>query len=656
MDDNEKLKQLEDMLDRMKEAFRDTETAAEKLAEQLLKDNKLSQERYDQIKKEVTENKKLLDQKKYEETRAIQMAKSYDMAKSAVTAFASSMIPATTAIYTATDAFTSVSPALNMAGTLIKRLAEAAGEATGGIPFIGGLGKAAAKTVGIGLDITMQVVNANLQMSQKLANDFAKVGEAGVTFGGNLDSMTAAAARSGQTVDKFTGFISKNLQPLAGLGGNVSENAVQLLKMSRNIGDTNRGLLVSYGSYEALNDGIARYVGLQQQLGFVDVRNQKEMTEGATSYLIRQRELTSITGKRADQLMEEEKRRRGELDYALKLSGLSKAQQANVEATMQIAGRIGPEAEAYIKEYFATGGRVVSKQAVTFESMQGAVAKTLTETLAGATTMDAAAFKENTGRVLQANAPALEAFAKSVEELASINRAAMNPVIDSMAKTSAGILQNMTFFKNATDLFAELDKAAKNLEDAGPNLGKSTQVTADAIQGLLKNQQALDIVAKDSMVRMKEFLDVGFMLNDMMIQKTGAVADVVAELAKGTNTSVKELERLVRVVLGMTDPASTTYPEPRGGGSTSRADPGNRSNTPTRPGPPLPEATGRASGGLVNKPVIAGEDGPEAIIPLAKGAVPLDIDWTPMIRAINELLAATEEGNDVRERLLKSSY
>ena len=63
-----------------------------------------------------------------------------------------------------------------------------------------------------------------------------------------------------------------------------------------------------------------------------------------------------------------------------------------------------------------------------------------------------------------------------------------------------------------------------------------------------------------------------------------------------------------------------------------------------------------ALGGVANEPVIAGEAGPEAIIPLANGNVPMDIDWTPMVRAIQMLTARVEETNDINRRILDASY
>ena len=632
LDDN--LDEVNNQLRTLRETLGNSVTPAfERAVEQLVKDKKISQ---DMAVEKVKEYRQLQKDIVAKENSTKRLEQFNTMLMSGIPAFFD-MSKAANAVsgqlYNAKDAFTSVIPSIDMAASTFKKVSEALGTALSNISVLGvSMGKAPeglAKFVNAAVDFAVDIAKTQLQYAQNIANSFRDLGASGMQFGGSITAMTNAAAASGQTLNRFTEFVTKNNSVLSMLSGNMVQNASDLLLMSKNIGQTNRALLVSYGSYEALNDGIAQYVGLQQQLGFVDMNNQKAMTAGATEYLVRQRELTAITGKRAEQLVAEEKRRRGELDYALKLSTLSTAQQKNVEATMQIAGRISPAAEAYIKEYFATGGNVVSKQALTFEAMQGAVAQTLVDTLSGATTMDAQAFKENTGKVLEANAPALEAFAISMQELANINRAAMNPILTEMTTTASGILQNMNLFKNASELFKSL---------VPPKAGDAkTEEVGKAIDKMVENQRKLDDMASKSITRMSELTDVGFKMQEKILGLTDATADMLSALTKGEGAAA--LTKIAERLLNMQAPSTGTTPNPT---STGRGLPGG-----------LPQ---NATGGVTNGPAIAGEDGPEAIIPLAKGNVPLDIDWTPMVMAIYELIDKVQEGNDINDRILKTSY
>ena len=632
LDDN--LDEVNNQLRTLRETLGNSVTPAfERAVDQLVKDKKISQ---DMAAEKVKEYRQLQKDIAAKENSTKRLEQFNTMLMSGIPGFVD-MSRAANAVsgqlYNAKDAFTSVIPAIDMTASTFKKAAEALGTALSNISVLGvSMGKAPeglAKFVNTAVDFAVDIAKAQLQYAQNIANSFRDIGASGMQFGGSITAMTNAAAASGQTLNRFTEFVTKNNSVLSMLSGNMVQNASDLLLMSRNIGQTNRALLVSYGSYEALNDGIAQYVGLQQQLGFVDMNNQKAMTAGATEYLVRQRELTAITGKRAEQLVAEEKRRRGELDYALKLSTLSTAQQKNVEATMQIAGRISPAAEAYIKEYFATGGNVVSKQALTFESMQGAVAQTLVDTLSGATTMDAQAFKENTGKVLEANAPALEAFAKSMEELASINRAAMNPILTEMSTTASGILLNMNLFKNASELFKSL---------VPPKAGDAkTEEVGKAIDKMVENQRKLDDMASKSITRMSELTDIGFKMQEKILGLSDATADMLSALTKGEGAAAltKIAERLLNMQ-APTVPGTTPNPRP--------FEPDTSAETPL------------ATGGVATKPTIAGEDGPEAVIPLSKGNVPLDIDWTPMVMALYELIDKVQEGNDINDRILKASY
>ena len=632
LDDN--LDEVNNQLRTLKETLGNAVTPAfERVVEQLVKDKKISQ---DMAAEKVKEYRQLQKDIAAKENSTKRLEQFNTMLVSGIPGFVD-MSRAANAVsgqlYNAKDAFTSVIPAIDMTASTFKKAAEALGTALSNISVLGAsMGKAPeglAKFVNTAVDFAVDIAKSQLQYAQNIANSFRDLGASGMQFGGSVTAMTNAAAASGQTLNRFAEFVTKNNSVLSMLSGNMVQNASDLLLMSKNIGQTNRALLVSYGSYEALNDGIAQYVGLQQQLGFVDMNNQKAMTVGATEYLVRQRELTAITGKRAEQLVAEEKRRRGELDYALKLSTLSTAQQKNVEATMQIAGRISPAAEAYIKEYFATGGNVVSKQALTFEAMQGAVAQTLVDTLSGATTMDAQAFKDNTSKVLEANAPALEAFARSMQELASINRAAMNPILTEMTTTASGILQNMNLFKNASELFKTL---------VPPKEGDAkTEEVGKAIDKMVENQRKLDDMASKSITRMSELTDIGFKMQERILGLSDATADMLSALTKGEGAAA--LTKIAERLLNMEAP-----------------DPGSSIPNPPRTGRGQPPMRTNAYGGVVDEPSIAGEDGPEAIIPLAKGNVPLDIDWTPMVRALYELIDKVQEGNDINDRILKASY
>jgi len=665
---DDEIKQVEDQLRALADSMKSSSGAFSATIDKLVAADKMTKQVADAKKVEYQQLQKSI-QKQKEQERAIEnVTNALLNSIPGLLNFAKAAGATALQVYSAKDAFTSLTPTLEFTSKTLQALVTALGDLASGVSIFGfsfgDAPKGLAKFVNAGVDFAVTLANQQLQYAQNIANSFASIGSTGIAFSGSITEMTRAAAATGQTLNRMTEFVTKNNEMLSGLGGNLGQTAIDLLTMGKNIGRNNQSLLVSYGSYEALNDGIAQYVNLQRQLGFVDINNQTKLTQGATEYLIRQRELTALTGKRADQLASEERRRRLEVDYALKQSRLSEAQQKNVEATMQIAGRISPAAEAYIKEYFATNGRVVSKEALTFQAMNQAVANTLVETLTGATTMDATEFRKNTAQILQQNAPALLAFAKSMEELASVNRAAMNPILQQQTEAASGILKNMNLFKSAVALFAQLEKDAAKLK--GPAADDKTRGVAEAIEKMVKNQRDLDKMAAESITRMKVFVDAGYAVQKSIINMSDKTVEVIAELSKGAAADVEKLriavEKLLNVKFG-----DDSRPNNDSTNSTPEALPDPNEPPMKFPPPKSPPTTAttttvpppgkpHAYGGVATEPSIAGEDGPEAIIPLSKGNVPLDIDWTPMVRALMELIDRVEQGNEINERILKASY
>jgi hypothetical protein len=75
--------------------------------------------------------------------------------------------------------------------------------------------------------------------------------------------------------------------------------------------------------------------------------------------------------------------------------------------------------------------------------------------------------------------------------------------------------------------------------------------------------------------------------------------------------------------------------------------------------PEMSGVTMYADGGITNGPSIAGEAGPEAVIPLKNGSIPLDINLGEMISALREqtdisrdLLDAMRDSKDIQQKIL----
>lgn len=517
------------------------------LEEKRKKGEKLTQEeeiRHNRIRNQIFgENSKVM---KDHNEKLSKTNESYDKIIRGVVNFNQSVLATTSSVYNSRDAFQAFQAPLNLLADLVKKIGEIGGAAVGMIPGLGGLGKAAQTTVAAAIDISQAVIQNQMAMASQLAQSFKSVSDSGMTFGGNLDSFALAAQNSGVTIQQFGEFIAKNRESLFALGGSIADNAVKFTQLGRRIGDTNAGLLASYGSYEALNEGIMEYADLQRRLGREEFLRGNRLTQGAEEYLVRQRELSQITGKSAQALKDEEAKRRQALDFQLKVSRLGIDQQENMREALGIAGRLfGPQGQQFLEEYFATGGRLVTRQALTFQATQGVAAESLIAILEQ-TKNGRTEFREGIGEELTSRKTALEEFARQNESFAEINRAANNEILRGITETSSGILSNLQFITDASKLFAQLE------QDRLKAPGASSAAVADAQKRLIETQREIDEIAKKSLTRMSTFVELGAEVQKRVNALAETSVKLLAVIAGQETMSKEDLLNLANKLMGNT--------------------------------------------------------------------------------------------------------
>ena len=294
----------------------------------------------------------------------------------------------------------------------------------------------------------------------------------------------------------------------------------------------------------------------------------------------------------------------------------------NVTEGMAVATKLfGTQGAKFAQEFFATDGRVVSPESLRFQAMMPEAAAAIAE-MVSATGESKDQYRARIGSYLDANKEVFQQIAKDYEALAEINYGANNPILTAMTGVGTSLQNSAGLIENINDLFKKAkDEAAKADQGADP----ITKTIQDAEKIRLDNQLAIDKIVKENFSKMTGMIKILGDIQQLQITVAGKIIDLAAKLLPGGPST--------------TPPAPIPNPPP--------------AENNTNETPPLET---RASGGVVNKPVIAGEDGPEAVIPLAKGNVPLDIDWTPMTRAMYELIDKVQEGNDINDKILKASY
>ena len=470
--------------------------------------------------------------------------------------------------------------------------------------------------------ILFGAMKLQLGLMEKQLNMYKQVNQTGAIFGGSLSNLQKAAQSAGTGVDILGNIIKGTGDRLSELGLSMSLGGYTVAQYASTLARTDRAMLNLYGSTEELAAGTADYLSLQAQVGKTDLNNQAANSKGLREYLRTTKELSDITGKRASQLKSEEDARRNELAYNLKIGRLGDDAKRNVTEGMAVATKLfGTQGAKFAQEFFATDGRVVSPESLRFQAMMPEAAAAIAE-MVSATGESKDQYRARIGSYLDANKEVFQQIAKDYEALAEINYGANNPILTAMTGVGTSLQNSANLIKNINALF---QKAKDEADAADRGADPITKTIQDAEKIRLDNQLAIDKIVKENFSKMTGMIDILGKIQLMQVEVSGKIIDLVTKVLPGGPST--------------TPPAPIPNPPP--------------AENNTNETPPLET---RASGGVVNKPVIAGEDGPEAVIPLAKGNVPLDIDWTPMTRAMYELIDKVQEGNDINDKILKASY
>lgn len=543
----------------------------------------------------------------------------------------------------AQGAFTSLTPAIDFTVGALGKLADIITLASAGIPIFGDLTERVAQTAKSGLEIAGQLVNFQLNNAQRVADSFINLSQQGASFGGSINLMMISATAAEVSLDTFAKTVNNNVQALVGMGGEVGRNAALVAIMGRRIGDTNDRLLAQYGSFDQLNQGIIDYISLQNAAGIDEIRRNQNLGRTVEQYLIRQREVTALTGKRAEELKKEEEARRRQIAFAAILNDLGPDARQNLSEAFAQVEKFGPEFQTYLQQYLIslrTG--IVSREMILLENFLGPAAGAVRE-IANSINSSKDAFRTISTEILSNAAPAARQAALGLETFGALAQAGYGSDIVKFLSDAAGSL-NSSFTAAANAAQQAKDLAANQLVD----LTGATKGFTDATRALEQRRITLDRAAIESMSNFQYLVDFGTFMQQKMIDSTRSLGNIINAIA---NNDMPALTAAIRQfatrVLGITEQAPT--------GPSARRIAEEREYARTSEFAGM-NPSAYALGGVANEPVIAGEAGPEAIIPLANGNVPMDIDWTPMVRAIRELTDKVDETNDINRRILNNSY
>ena len=476
--------------------------------------------------------------------------------------------------------------------------------------------------------------------------------------------------------------VVQTAEDLGKIGFGVRESAVRVAGLSRRLIDTDDRFIALYGSFDEVSKAVAGYQAIQAQLGERQLRDAAAERQATGEYLLRQRELATLTGKQSDRLRQEEEARRRQLDYTIKLGRLGEVARQNVQEGMAMAGKIFDEQGAkYAEEYFATGGKVISQESLTFAAMNKEAADAIAQ-LMGSVDQSREGYRTTYSTYLKANTDILEGSARSLEELASINRAANNPILKGMTGTGSAVLNNL---RQLDDIVSQINtiesdrmkyyqttmekNAAGIVEPVVRALDPAVSAFTTATREMMSNQLQLD---KQVNTNMQQMTEVVVLLNQVtrgILSNQQSMIDTMRQILNGSITDAKAalgnlitsmLEQMGVTAIGTVERTPTVNIGNFGDLGAVLQGMGVPNN-PSNNLPPNPSKN--ALGGIVNTPSIAGEDGPEAVIPLAKGKIPMQIDFDPVVRVLQEnnrlmedIARTMDDSKDIQKQILDASY
>lgn len=640
------------------------------------------------------------------QSRATNLATGFNQLIGAAVSATMALTTVSSSIYGTDKAFTSVIPTLDAVNATFGKIITAFGMLGSGASIaqfsFGRASEAVAAFASTTLDIMTNLAKFQLETSQKMADASVEVAKFGASFGGGITTLVNRLAQTGIPLQMFSKMVANNAEDLGRMGLGMKNSALKVAGFTQKLIETDDRFIALYGSFDEVAKGVAQYQALQTQLGDVQSKDIAQQAKDTGEYLLRMREISAITGKQAETLKKEEEGRRRQLDYNLKLGRLGEDARKNVMEGMAVAGKIfGDQGAKYAEEYFATGGKIFSKEALTFQAMNQEAANAIAQMFnPDELNRDRAGYREGYSNMLKQSAPQLEAFAKSMEDFAELNRSANNPILKSMTETGSSIVENL---KN-------LDTIVKQVRDLEDNRMKEYRTVVeerkrliDGVEVLVKETviASLDPAAKAFATATREMISTQTMIDQNVLKNMQSMTELVVFLNQITKGIVTTQQTLIDTIRSITNASVDTLKESTtnlakeiftkigfdnlfgkdsgirianfddlvnkwrgnipGAGAATPATPANA--TPAAPTQPPTNAPTRADGGITRGPTIAGENGVEAVIPLAGGSIPMQIDFEPVIRIMQqnnvltkEMLDTLSDMTDVQRRILDASY
>jgi hypothetical protein len=453
------------------------------------------------------------------------------------------------------QSFAAMVPVAQMVGNTFKGLVEGIAKMAGGITILGtgfsGVTEGLGKLAGVAIDMATQAMVQQLERTQQLVNNFQQLSKAGVTFGGNLDTMTTAAHEAGMGIATFAKFVSTNIDSLSTLGGSVSNGAAQVGKLSKAIQGADEKLLEIYGSYDALNGGLADYMAMLQRSGIDTTRLTKEQTAAGVDYLYNLKLISDITGKSAEAQKKEQEEREKNLAWQQYTASMSEKERVNVEFQMQtVSALYGKGAMEVLQEMRQNNGEIYNSNNLMWAQANPLLFKEMQEMQRQNANITGEEFKRSMGSITHEYAGQLKKTYSEDEFYRNIARLKQAGVSDDFINmiTEAGSKSISTFEQQ--DKLG--DTIAKNQRERDKELEPGAKVYKDTIDKLEAFKIGMDDLTRNHLKNMGPMMDT---LYDIAKKSAGLLDNITG----WSQILMNSMDRAVNALLKVLDKSDTYY-------------------------------------------------------------------------------------------------
>lgn len=222
--------------------------------------------------------------------------------KKALTSAIGDLTKSMASFTTGTDAgagnFKALNPVIDGAAKATKTMANAAGDVASAFGPVGAIVGGAMKAIGAMSGVVADASKYMVGEMQKSAEAFNNFGQVGALTVKGMTGMQEQFVRSGMQLESFQKVIVSNADTMARFRGQVGRGATDFSKVVGDIVDSNVGKELRRIGYSAdqLGEGTAAYVKMQTQLGLSQKKTNAELTAGSIEYLKQQDLLAKATG------------------------------------------------------------------------------------------------------------------------------------------------------------------------------------------------------------------------------------------------------------------------------------------------------------------------------------------------------------------------